>query len=346
MSNLKYSMTHACLDRGYEDGAGKQIVDSHTEKAYRHNIDCFCQWLKTEYGINNTNQINKAGGAKNFIQMYEKKLEVEGKSSSTIHTYLAPIAKGLGVHLSEIDKPRRAAIDITRSRGDETVNRQGKHEAGCGRFDRVVDFEKMTGLRRSELGKLKVNCVARDESGYLCVKVERGKGGKPQLQRILDQDRESFVNFINAARDAVRGTGKLMSETKLFSKSEMKNHLDLHCLRAEHARDAYVEYLARCKTAEGEKKLQRELVARWNSCHGDGEKITETKEGFMGSSSKAARFVREFSRNGSYEVRGDNRIRCLKEGRPVAYNRTALLAVSVFELSHWRNNVTVTNYML
>ena len=47
-----------------------------------------------------------------------------------------------------------------------------------------------------------------------------------------------------------------------------------------------------------------------------------------------------------YKLRGDNRRRALEEGRPVEYDRLALLAVSAFDLSHWRVDVTVSNYML
>ena len=36
----------------------------------------------------------------------------------------------------------------------------------------------------------------------------------------------------------------------------------------------------------------------------------------------------------------------LQRGRPTGYDRLALCCVSVFSLSHWRNEVTVKHYML
>lgn len=47
-----------------------------------------------------------------------------------------------------------------------------------------------------------------------------------------------------------------------------------------------------------------------------------------------------------YELRGENKKRAIKNGKPVAYTRLALLATSVFALSHWRLDVTVTNYII
>ena len=49
---------------------------------------------------------------------------------------------------------------------------------------------------------------------------------------------------------------------------------------------------------------------------------------------------------GNYVLRGNNRKLAQKHGLPVAYDRLALLAVSIFHLSHWRHDVTVANYLL
>ena len=50
--------------------------------------------------------------------------------------------------------------------------------------------------------------------------------------------------------------------------------------------------------------------------------------------------------SGTYWLRGANRALALELGRPVGYDRLALLAVSVFCLSHWRHDVTIANYLL
>ncbi len=43
---------------------------------------------------------------------------------------------------------------------------------------------------------------------------------------------------------------------------------------------------------------------------------------------------------------GENKKLAIQKGLPTEYNRLALMAVSVFHLSHWRLDVTVSNYLL
>ena len=42
----------------------------------------------------------------------------------------------------------------------------------------------------------------------------------------------------------------------------------------------------------------------------------------------------------------DSRSLAAKKGMPVSYDKLALLATSIFKLSHWRNDVTVASYLL
>ena len=49
---------------------------------------------------------------------------------------------------------------------------------------------------------------------------------------------------------------------------------------------------------------------------------------------------------GASKLRGHNRKLAQQHGLPVWYDRLALLAVSIFHLSHWRHDVTVANYLL
>ena len=47
-----------------------------------------------------------------------------------------------------------------------------------------------------------------------------------------------------------------------------------------------------------------------------------------------------------WDAKGASKQRAMELGRPTSYDRLALLAVSVFHLSHWRLDVTVSNYMI
>ena len=46
-----------------------------------------------------------------------------------------------------------------------------------------------------------------------------------------------------------------------------------------------------------------------------------------------------------YYCRGAVRRSMLAQGRPVTYDRVALMAISVFNLAHWRAEVTIKHYM-
>ena len=345
MGNIAYEMKQACLNHSYADGSGKQIQDKDSARIYRRSINSFCAWLKDTYKINNAKQLEKAGGAEKYVQAYEQKLETEGKSASTIHTYLSPICKGLGIHLNVIQKPSRSATDIRRSR-DKESNRQGKRESTNQKYQRLIEFQQVVGLRRSELEKLKISDIAKDENGHFCIAVSRGKGGKAQLQRILPEDIPTVTQIIRVAASAATSAGIPREEAKLFTSVELNNKIDLHGMRAEQARRAYKVYLTQCKTEDGKTRIQKELVDRWNVCHGSKDQIQTTAKGYTALSAAARRYIKEFSATGNYQIRGENKIRALASGRPIAYDRTALPAVSVFHLSHWRNDVTVKHYML
>ena len=136
--------------------------------------------------------------------------------------------KGIGVSMSEIEKPKRTSGKITRSR-NEKANRQGKREIEDERYSRLVTFQRAVGIRRAELARLTATDLTEDESGYLCVNVSRGKGGKRQLQRLLPEDEGTVIEIFQNADP----------KQKLFSKEEMQNKIDLHGIRREHAQRAY-----------------------------------------------------------------------------------------------------------
>ena len=60
---------------------------------------------------------------------------------------------------------------------------------------------------------------------------------------------------------------------------------------------------------------------------------------------KAKKF-KEIEFQGIYSLRGKNRALALRKGLPISYDKRALLATSIFKLSHWRNDVTIGSYLL
>ena len=93
----------------------------------------------------------------------------------------------------------------------------------------LIEFQRRVGVRRNELMRLKWDDLVRDESGYLCIRVARGKGGKMQLQRILEKDEEFIKSYFS----------NFASSEYVFDRKYFKSDLNLHALRAESARKYY-----------------------------------------------------------------------------------------------------------
>lgn len=297
----------------------KGIMDNQTITAYKKDCKLFAAYCK-ENGVKRPDQLE--GREKELLQTYEKESEAAGYSAATIHRRLAAPCKATNISMSEIEKPKRTSGKITRSR-NEKANRQGKREIESEKYNRLVTFQKAVGIRRAELARLTATDLTEDESGYLCVNVAKGKGGKRQLQRLLPEDEGTVIEIFQNADP----------EQKLFSKEEMQNKIDLHGLRREHAQRAYKYYADRLKNEPGYKyELRKELAARYREFHRSGD------------SNK--RFLHDIMNEETYKLRGENRQKAIEQGKETEYNRLALMAISVFCLSHWRLDVTVTNYLI
>ena len=215
--------------------------------------------------------------------------------------------------MGTVQKPERHISQNTRSRGKKAVDK--RKDAQREASPRLYDFAAKVGLRRREYQKLSGGDLVKDESEHLCIWV-KGKGGKIQYQRILPSDIAFVCSYFEEKDD----------DEYLFTREEMKNKIDLHHLRACQAKRAYLYYLNGIQDPAFRENLIKELEARWQfnkKKNWDPEKL-----------------------EGTYYLRGRNRKFAQEHNLPTAYNRLALMAVSVFHLSHWRLDVTVCNYIL
>lgn len=282
-----------------------------TRAQYMKHLKHFAEYCKEKH------RCRKPSECKPYVQEYADYLAAEGKSASTIHTYLAPVCKVFRIPMEAIRKPRRATAENTRSRGTPAVDRRSDTKRSAS--PRLWDFEKRVGIRRAECAKLKGKNFKQDESGYWCVEVEKGKGGKYQLQRIAEAD----VEFVRSYFTAVG------PEDYVFSKGELKNKIDLHHLRGENAKAKYRAYVALFRAdPAARQRVYEEIQARWEKYN---PRQPCPKYGAL---------------TVPYYIRGKNRELAKKNGWDTRYDRLALLAVSVFHLSHWRVDVTVANYIL
>ena len=298
----------------------KKYKNDTTRKAYEKNYKKYIDFCRKNFNSKSKEKCSE------HIQEYADCLKAQGKSASTIHTYLAPVCAYHEVPMSDILKPTRRVAENKRSRSRPNKYQRKDQQYDNPKYSLVTEFQNCVGIRRAELMKLRLDDFVRDESGYWCVRVKRGKGGKFQLQRILPEDIEFVKKYFNTD-----------SSERLFKKSDFSDKMDYHHLRALQAQRAYryyYEYLHsgdRKQNAANAYKLTGELIKRWNAYNKDDKGRPRP---FPFKNIK-----------GVYKLRGENRKKALKDGLPVEYDRLAVLAVSVFHLSHWRLD-TLTNYIL
>lgn len=163
--------------------ATKDVTNNTSRTSYKRSATRFSKWAK-ENNIKTISEISEE-----VLQQYHDDLKNDPKhyTAATIHTYLAPIAKAAGINLNRIRKQKRTSDKIIRGRKQE-ANAQGKNQELNSRFSRLVEFQKVVGIRRNELKNLTGQDLKIDEYGNCYIFVKRGKGGKKQMQYILPKD--------------------------------------------------------------------------------------------------------------------------------------------------------------
>ncbi|HEL2163470.1 TPA: site-specific integrase [Streptococcus suis] len=306
--------------------ATKDVTNNTSRTSYKRSATRFSKWAKE----NNIKKISEI--SEEVLQQYHDDLKNDPKqyTPATIHTYLSPIAKATGINLNRIKKQKRTSDQIVRGRQQE-ANAQGKKQELNSRFSRLMEFQKVVGIHRNELKNLTGQDLKIDEYGNCYIFVKRGKGGKKQMQYILPKNVELVKQTFSG----------IDVNEPVFTEEEMNNQINLHALRAQHARDSYFYYLNRIQQNPNIKQaLKNLLITRWEEGH---QKLKQ--ESPKQYDRQRRNFIYDL-RDEAYILRGSNKIKAVASGIPIVYNRLALMAVSVLNLSHWRLSVTVTNYIL
>lgn len=286
-----------------------------TRKMYTRQFKSYVKFCREHFNVRTFEDCRE------HIQDYSDYLQTGNYTASTIHTYLAAVCAVYEINLETIQKPTRHTADYIRGRSIKNID--SKNDLDSPAWSDIVEFQRRVGIRRDELKRLKGSDFDIDESGYLCVIVRRGKGGKCQYQRILEKD----IEFIKSYFDGVA------ENEYIFDRKYFENDLNFHRLRAEAAKTYYTEQLKRIKAnPRYAEQLEKEIRARW-------EKMNLSKK-------RTSKKFKEVEIRGIYVLRGKNRELAIKKGLPVCYDKLALLATSIFKLSHWRNDVTIASYML
>ena len=319
--SLSYLMTRNALSEKSRDPE-HAISDRDTKRTYKASIKRFCTWTK-ENGYTREDVLSNP---QPYLQQYADNLKARGLSAATIHTYIAAPCKGLNTPMQHISKPDRAVGAITRSRGGK--NPRGRKDAEKPEYARLVAFQAVVGLRRAELEKLRgEDLQKRDRQLYIVAR--QGKGGKEQWQKILPKDAGTVAKTFEGIK----------KDEKVFSQEEMKNRIDLHGMRAAHARECYDYYLTRIKQEpDYRSQLQEDLKAYFREHHDPDGKLDLDAYN---------RFCLDMEKNaGMYQMRGEAKKLAEEHDRPTTYDRVALMAVSVLHLAHWRLDVTICNYLV
>lgn len=303
-------------------------MSNHTKTNYMHACKSFDAWRK-ETGL--SNKYVREHSRESVVQ-WVAHLEQSGMAQSTQHTMVAGCCIGLGISSAKICRHGNA-IQKTKSLGN-SERAQAAREKKSNQD--VVRFQMMVGGRRAALGRLTGKDFAYDCYGNACVIFRKDKGGKDQYQVLAEGD----VDAVKAYFD------RCGPDERLFP--QIDHDLDLHGLRAERSRQMYQYYRSGlCSTPQGREQLRQQLWTRftdpeigckaWLMAQAKGDKARMRKLEY--------RFRKQME-DGTYYLRGANRQAAIERGRPVQYNRLALLAVSVFSLSHWRLDVVSKFYII
>lgn len=290
-------------------------IMTQTVKQYKNHAIKYGEWCRQ------THACRHMPDCLPYVQEYIGHLEEQGKSASTIHTYVAGVCRVWDIPMDTYTLPRRVVAESVRSRGAKAVDK--RKDAQREASPALYDFAVMVGIRRAEYADLRGSDCGTDELG-MYVRVRKGKGGKRQKQRILPCDEAAVRGYFDGTEDYV------------FTKAALRNKIDLHHLRALQAQRAYNYYLSRIEREDG---YREQLIAQIR-------RVWERDDLARASNGKKPKRWSARLYTGTYWLRKDNRALARELGRPVGYDRLALLATSVFCLSHWRHDVSVANYLL
>lgn len=291
--------TPGLFENQSRDVNGMVIENSFkTKENYKNWLHKAAEYYKAK-GIKRKSDITEKE-----VQEYADSLREDGYSASTVHSYIAPLCKAVGVSMGAIQKDIRYAAAFTKG-ACETID---------GGLPGVLNA--FLGIRRSELLRLHGDDVSYGAHGEMYVYVDKGKGGKKQFQKILPLYAESAKRFFDG------------SAKKVFGRKDLTK-ANYHAQRRRMAQEALAYYTERLQNEpEYRKELYGEIAHMWHRLNKKNREKLEP--------------LSYFSR--PYHLRGKNRDLAIAQGKAIILDRLAVRAVSVLHLAHWRDNITVQSY--
>lgn len=322
------------------------LTNALTLKNYDTWIKYFCDWCRQKYGIKRMHQIAQLGHSpQSLIQEYEAYLYDQGKKPDTIHAYLAPICKGFGVGMSDIQKPTRAHPD--RLKG---VTSTGKTVICCSPRDvELARLADIVTVRKTAFSKLTTANLVQDENGDFTIQRE-DKLGKVSCQLLLPHE----VEFVRRMLSTDEEGQPLQDGKHPFTLRDL-THINFSDCRYRRAQEMQRYFEVRFngwrnmptgnvaqRQARNERRQQAEAEKRmWI------EKLVAKFAAAHAHSPQAIRKFRErLEKPSRYVMRSNNREIASRIGRPESYDRVALKICSIYCLSHWEDDSTIRNYLI
>lgn len=324
------------------------LTNDVTLKAYRRNIDKFCAFAR-ELGITRYHHIEMKGYSNAaLIQKYCDKLVAQGLAPTSVHTYLAPVCKGLLVGMEEIRKPGRMSADIKKNT-KLRQSRRGEAQAADTVNSRIVRAAELTGLRKYALVRLTAENLKKDENGDTVIAIT-DKGGKESCQLILPHEEKLLTKLLTTDKD-----GKpLESGQKPFSRKDL-GEIAFSRYRIQRAQEIERYFSTRFNAW---KNMQRRTPAQILRRRNAKREALREKQAWIdkivekyrvahpkASAEAVAKFRKDLENPAPIYVRGGNRERARELGRPLSYDRVSVKIASVYALSHWSDETTLRNYL-
>lgn len=281
----------------------EHIYSYSTMENYQKEVGYFGDWL-----IKQGHKRISIEESREYIQPYIDYCVEQKLSPYKINKRLSAICKATHYDIQDYNHPERSVARITR--GVDTAVHDEYNEK---HYAEIINANRILGLRRNELKKLKVKDFEISDKSIIVHTI--GKGGKENVQIITDKAE------IETAKSWLVDKNP---DDRVFSADNFNNDVNFHKQRELRAKDVYERVVADMNNNPESREYYKTFIK--NFFERDGKKLREDLEK-------------------PYVVRGENRKRLEQQGRALEYDRVAVLYVSLTVLNHYRSDTSVNHYI-
>lgn len=196
--------------------ASPYIFSIKTYENYKETLFVFSEWCISNH------QATSIWQCKKYVNEYIETLINNNYSSYTQKSRLSAFRKFYNDSFKDVYTESRSRSKIKRGRCDTMNARHFNEDAN----DELIWFCRHTGLRRSELERLKGGCVSLHDDGNYYIDNVKGKGGRIRDVHIINNDSSVINRIMNTSKDDLVW-GKVHS------------HANIHGYRADYCELLY-----------------------------------------------------------------------------------------------------------